>query len=80
VTSTLLPQWFGTAHLGSVQGTLTLLNVGASAIGPVTLALLQDRVGSYPPAILGLALIPVAALLFSLFPPFPLTDVGRKSQ
>jgi MFS family permease len=77
VTATLLPQWFGTAHLGSVQGTLTLLNVGASAIGPVTLALLQDRVGSYPPAILGLALIPVAALVFSLFPPFDASSTER---
>ena len=49
---------------------LTLLNVGASALGPVTLAVAQGQVGSYPPAILVLALIPVAALLFSLTRPF----------
>ncbi len=69
VAATLLPEWFGTAHLGSIQGTLTLLNVGASALGPVTLAVAEGRVGSYPPAILGLSLIPVAALLFSLTDP-----------
>lgn len=71
VTATLLPEWFGTAHLGSIQGTLTLLNVGATALGPVALALAEGRFGSYPPAILGLALIPCAALLFSLTNPFP---------
>lgn len=74
VTSTLLPHWFGTTHLGSIQGTLTLLNVGASALGPVTLAVARDGVGSYPPAILTLALIPIAALLFSL----PKPDVGPR--
>lgn len=69
VTATLLPEWFGTAHLGSIHGTLTLLTVGASALGPVTLALAEGRLGSYPPAILGLATIPIAALLFSLTSP-----------
>ncbi len=76
VAATLLPEWFGTAHLGSIQGTLTLLNVGASALGPVTLAVAEGRVGSYPPAILGLSLIPVAALLFSLTDPHTNKHVG----
>lgn len=71
VTATLLPEWFGTAHLGAIQGTLTLLNVGATALGPVTLALAEGRFGSYPPAVLGLSVIPFAALLFSLTNPFP---------
>lgn len=66
VTATLLPAWFGTGNLGSIQGTLTLLNVGASALGPVALALSEGAAGSYPPAILGLSLIPIAALLFAL--------------
>jgi MFS family permease len=70
IAATLLPTWFGTTHLGNIQGTLTLFNVGASALGPVTLALLEGRLGSYPPAILALSLIPVAALLFSLMSPF----------
>jgi MFS family permease len=70
ISATLLPTWFGTKHLGNIQGTLTLFNVGASALGPVTLAVLEGSLGSYPPAILGLSLIPVAALLFSLMSPF----------
>ncbi len=70
ISATLLPTWFGTTHLGNIQGTLTLFNVGASALGPVTLAVLEGSLGSYPPAILTLSLIPVAALLFSLMSPF----------
>lgn len=70
VAATLLPKWFGTSHLGSIQGTLTLINVGASATGPVTLALLEGSIGSYPPAVIGLALIPLAATLFALLAPF----------
>lgn len=67
-TATLLPTWFGTTHLGAIQGALTFFNVGSTAIGPVALALLQQRFGSYPPAVLLLTSVPVAALLFSLTP------------
>ncbi|MCP3935671.1 MAG: MFS transporter [Actinomycetia bacterium] len=68
VASTLLPNWFGTRHLGAIQGSLTLFGVGASALGPVALAVLQEVFGSYPPAIIVLSTIPVAAMVFSLFP------------
>lgn len=71
VTNALLPLWFGTRHLGSIQGTLRVLNAGASAIGPVTLALLQAQFGSYPPAILVVSGLALAAMLFSLTRPFP---------
>lgn len=69
-SATLLPKWFGTTHLGNIQGTLTLFNVGASSLGPVALAVSRSGLGSYPPAILGLSAIPAAALLFSLTKPF----------
>ena len=68
VTSLLLPEWFGTRNLGAIQGSLTLFNVGASALGPVALAVSQESLGTYPPAILLLATVPCAALLFSLGP------------
>jgi len=64
--ATLLPHWFGTAHLGSIQGSLTFFNVGSTAVGPVVLAVTQGWFGSYSPAVLVLAAIPAAALLFSL--------------
>ena len=65
-TASLLPAWFGTRHLGSIQGALTLFTVSASALGPVTLALAQSAFGSYEPALLLLTLIPVGVLVFCL--------------
>lgn len=67
-SSTLLPGWFGTAHLGSIQGSLTFFNVAASAVGPVVLSLTQGAFGDYSPALVVLAVIPAAALAFSLLP------------
>ena len=69
VTSALLPKWFGTQEIGSIQGTLTTTNVGLSAIGPVTLAVLESSTGSYATSVLILALIPVGAGLFAFSAP-----------
>jgi len=66
--SVLLPAWYGTSNLGSIQGFLTFVNVGASALGPVSLAVAESGFGSYPPALVLLSLIPLAALLMSLRP------------
>lgn len=65
-TASLLPAWFGTRHLGAIQGLLTLFGVAASALGPFALANARTAFGSYPPAILLLAALPVAAFAFSL--------------
>lgn len=67
-STTLQPQWFGIGHLGSIQGALTLFGVGASAIGPVVLTLAEEATGSYPPALVLLGVVPLAALLFALGP------------
>ena len=69
VTTAMLPKWFGTNELGSIQGTLTTISVGLSAIGPLTLAFLQSSTGSYSVSALILALIPLGAALFSLAGP-----------
>lgn len=65
-TATMLPAFFGTSHLGSIQGFLTFLNVGASALGPVVLAVVEGSFGQYRPAVLLLSVIPALAMLFSL--------------
>ncbi len=64
--STLLPGYFGTDHIGSIQGVMTVTGVAGSAIGPVTLALVEGRLGSYRAANLALLIVPVVALLFTL--------------
>jgi len=66
--ATVLPNWFGTGHLGSVQGSLTLFNVGASALGPIALASAEGGFGSYPPAVLALSIIPGITMLYALSP------------
>jgi MFS family permease len=67
-SATLQPHWFGTGHIGSIQGALTLFGVGASALGPVVLTLTEEWMGSYPPAIVLLCIVPAAAGLFALGP------------
>ena len=67
-SATLQPHWFGTGHIGSIQGALTLFGVGASALGPVVLTLTEQWMGSYPPAIVLLCVVPAAVLLFALGP------------
>lgn len=77
VAATLLPAWFGTTHLGSIQGGLTFFNVGASALGPVVLSVTEAGFGSYSPAVVVLATIPAAALLFSLTADRHRRPIGR---
>ncbi len=64
--STMLPGYFGVDHIGSIQGLLTVTNVGGSALGPVTLAVVQEWTGSYRTANLWLMIIPVAMLALTL--------------
>jgi MFS family permease len=59
--STMIPGYFGTAHIGSIQGVLTVANVGGSALGPVALAVAQSSTGSYRSANLWLMIIPLIA-------------------
>lgn len=66
VTATMLPAFFGTSHLGSIQGFLTLINVAGSAMGPVLLAVVEGSFGAYRPAVLLLSIIPGLVMLFSL--------------
>ena len=67
-TASLLPAWFGTGHLGSIQGALTFFVVAASALGPLALAAIEAHYDSYRPALLLLSIIPTAAMLFALAP------------
>jgi len=69
VSSVTLADWFGTTHLGSIQGTLVFFSVVGSAIGPVALAVAKSQLGGYTPAVLVLSLIALAAGLFGLTKP-----------
>jgi MFS family permease len=60
------PRWFGTAHLGSIQGAAGRWMVAGSALGPLPLALARDTLGSYEIALLGAAAPPALFALAAL--------------
>ncbi len=64
--ATMLPGYFGTAHIGSLSGIMTVTGVAGSAVGPVTLALVEARLGSYQAANLAMLVLPLLTLLFTL--------------
>jgi MFS family permease len=66
VTATLLPRWFGVAHIGAIQGTASLISVGSTALGPVLLAVTTDMTSSYGVAAAWLSVIPIAIGLIAL--------------
>lgn len=61
------PRFYGLGHIGAIRGFLMALNVGATAFGPLALALGFDMVGSYGPVLNLLLPVPlgiaVAAML-----------------
>ena len=65
--STMVPGYFGTGHIGSIQGLITVANVAGSAVGPVVLAVAESTTGSYRSANLILAAVPMAAMVVCLF-------------
>lgn len=78
INATLLPRWFGTRHIGEIQGTTTLIAVASTALGPVAFSLARDAAGNYGGASLWFALLPLLVGVGALFlkPVFP-ASVGR---
>ncbi len=66
LVATLLPRWYGLAHIGSIQGVAALAGVAASSVGPVALSLPSEALGGYGPAALVLVAIPVVIGLAAL--------------
>jgi MFS family permease len=67
LTVAALPNFFGVAHLGAIQGALMSCIVIASALGPSALAALREAFDSYQP---GLYLMVVLPLIVFLAAPF----------
>jgi MFS family permease len=65
------PRYYGVAHLGSIRGVLVAIGVGASAFGPILFALTREAIGSYGPALLGGALVPLTMAIAALIVPTP---------
>lgn len=66
VGATLMPRWYGTTHIGSIQGAAGFINVAATAVGPVSFSLARDATGTYDSAALLFTAIPLAVALAAL--------------
>ena len=65
------PKYYGTDHLGSIRGFVAAVGVGSTAFGPVLFAVIRDTTGSYNPALLTTAALPllVGAAALMVRPP-----------
>ncbi|PXY17040.1 MFS transporter [Prauserella flavalba] len=75
------PRCFGLRHLGAIRGVVHSVTVGASAFGPLLLALGRDHATTYRPILLAMTALPlavtVAGALVRTPPPMPpQSDVG----
>jgi MFS family permease len=61
------PRCFGTRHIGAIRGVVHSVTVGASAFGPLLLALGRAGADSYRPILLGLLVLPVGVILAAAF-------------
>jgi MFS family permease len=57
------PAYFGRKHLGSIRGFGFATGVAGAAIGPIPFGLAYDLLDGYRPAIAGLLVLPVVAML-----------------
>jgi MFS transporter, OFA family, oxalate/formate antiporter len=55
----LWARYFGRLHLGKIRGTLSMLNVGASSIGPFACGFSRDLLGRYDHIVIAFAILPV---------------------
>lgn len=66
VSATLLPRWFGTLHIGAIQGTASFIGVASSALGPVAFSIARDTTGNYEQAALIFALMPITVAVAAI--------------
>lgn len=71
VENAAMAHYFGLAHLGSIRGFVSSMNVAASAVGPPILALGYAQAGSYGPIVLLLTTIPAVVAAFAATAPPP---------
>ena len=61
------PQFFGRKHLGSIQGTASMIMVVGASIGPIPLAIAADFTVNYDLMLRFLALLPATFSIAALF-------------
>lgn len=74
LSSALYPKWFGVDHIGSIKGVASSINVGASAIGPLILAVGNSATGSYEPVVIGCAIACATMAVIAIAVPTPVAE------
>lgn len=64
------PRLFGLAHLGSIRGTIRLISVVASAVGPLLMSSAREMLGTYVAVMRWSVMIPVAVIALALWSRF----------
>jgi MFS family permease len=67
LTSVLYPKWFGTANIGAIRGVATAFGVGASAMGPLVIAVGFNLTASYNRLNALLSIVPACAMIAAAF-------------
>jgi MFS family permease len=80
LASALYPKWFGTDHIGAIRGVATAFGVGASAVGPLIVAIGFRATGDYVTLNFFLALTPAAAIIAALFVQAPRKAMSSPSM
>lgn len=80
VENTGLPNYFGIRHIGSIRGLVSSAGVAASAVGPLVFAAVYDTAGSYAPALMATAIVPVGIAVWAAVAPEPhvLTELPER--
>ena len=73
----LWPRFFGRRHLGSIQGTGQMIGVVGASLGPLPFGMAYDLFGSFNPALLGAAMLPLACAVLGLFLRAPSLEPSR---
>ncbi len=71
LTTVGLPRFFGRLHLGTIGGASMTATVLGSALGPSVLAASRAGLGSYVPALLAAATVPLVLLALTMVPLHP---------
>lgn len=77
VEAASLPRAFGTLHIGSIRGLIASISVAGTACGPLLFAVVVDRAGSYAPALLASAVLPIGVAVWAVLVREPQPELLR---
>lgn len=67
----IFPRLYGLRHIGAIRGTVTMISVGSSAFGPLSLSIGRELTGSYMPVLYTLLVLPLTVCILALTAPDP---------